>query len=271
MLKERVITAAVMLVAFTLLLVFGSVNVFALVLAFVVATAALEWSRLCGVSSDRSQLGYAIAVGVGALVFLYLPIGESGYKPIFLVGLVFWAFVTAMLFSNPVKPAVNAVDTTWLALGCLVLVIAGLSIQYLRSYAPAHSSWLLLYALAVVWVMDSGAYFVGRKLGKRKLAPRISPGKSWEGVYGGLVCCAIYCIAALLIGTWPEGTTFKLLMATVFAAAASVIGDLFESRLKRAAGMKDSSQLLPGHGGVLDRIDGVIAALPVFAFFWAWL
>jgi len=149
--------------------------------------------------------------------------------------------------------------------------IAALAMQYLRSYAPGASAWLLLYPLSVVWVMDIGAYFAGRKYGKRKLAPLISPGKSWEGVYGGLACSFVLFLIVLLIGPFPDGKGFTLFIATIFAAGASVLGDLFESRMKRAANRKDSSQLLPGHGGVLDRIDGVIAAMPVFAFFWVWM
>ena len=160
---------------------------------------------------------------------------------------------------------------TWLLVGVLVLPIAALSIQYLRSYAGTESNALLLYAFAVVWVMDIGAYFSGRQFGKRKLAPLISPGKSWEGVYGGVACASLLFLLSFIFIDWPAGIFYKLLVATVFAAVASVLGDLFESRLKRAAGMKDSSQLLPGHGGVLDRLDGVIAALPVFAFFWSWM
>jgi len=119
--------------------------------------------------------------------------------------------------------------------------------------------------------MDIGAYFTGRKFGKRKLALAISPGKSWEGVYGGLACSAVLFLLVAAFANWPQGSVLKLFVATLFAAVFSVIGDLFESRLKRAAGMKDSSQLLPGHGGVLDRIDGVIAAVPLYVFFWAWM
>ena len=96
----------------------------------------------------------------------------------------------------------------------------------------------------------------------------ISPGKSWEGVYGGLVAAACLLIVVILFVDWPW---MRLALATVGAAAASVIGDLYESRVKRAAGRKDSSQMLPGHGGVLDRLDGVLAAIPVFAFFWSWM
>lgn len=271
MLKERVITAAVLLAGFAALLLFASVNVFTLVLGLIVAAAAWEWSRLCGVSNEHAQTAFAIAVGAVTLISLNSSLVDTAIAAAMFIGLLFWLSVPVQFYLKPTLPAITDVSAGWLLLGVLVLPIAALSIQYLRSYAPGASNGLLLYALSVVWVMDIGAYFTGRQFGKRKLAPLISPGKSWEGVYGGLACSFVLFLLVLFIGSWPEGSAFKLFIATVFAAAASVLGDLFESRLKRAAGMKDSSQLLPGHGGVLDRIDGVIAALPVFAFFWVWM
>jgi len=260
-----------MLVVFALLLSFASASVFAYVLALVVAAAAWEWSRLCGVTHEHAQTAFAVVVGAIALICLFTPFVGSAVAWVLLAGLLFWLSVPVQFYLSPVLAPVTKPSVVWLLVGVLALPIAAIAIQYLRSHAPEHSSWLLLYALAVVWVMDIGAYFSGRRFGKKKLAPLISPGKSWEGVYGGLAATALLFILVLIIGNWPEGTGFRLALATLFAAAASVIGDLFESRLKRAAGMKDSSQLLPGHGGVLDRIDGVIAALPVFAFFWAWM
>jgi len=271
MLKQRVITAVAMLAVFSLLLVFATPTLFAFVIAVLVAAAAWEWCRLCGVTNEHAQTVFAIVVSVFALIAMHSPLVDSGIRWVMLAGLLFWLSIPVQFYLNPVLPPVNKINAAWLIVGVIVLSIAAVSIQYLRSHGPNASSWLLLYALGVVWVMDIGAYFSGRKFGKRKLAPLISPGKSWEGVYGGLVCSAALFLLVAALANWPEGTVFKLIMATLFAAAFSVIGDLFESRLKRAAGMKDSSQLLPGHGGVLDRIDGVIAALPLFAFFWAWM
>lgn len=269
MLRERAITAAVLLLVFIVLLAFTSIEIFALAISCVVAIAAWEWSRLCGVTADRMQSAFAVLVGTVSLLLLYSPLADGSVRWVLLLGLLFWISVPVQFYLKPVLSSVNGINKGWLLVGVLVLPIAAVAIFFLRHHAPQHSSWLLLYALTVVWVMDIGAYFTGRKFGKRKLAPLISPGKSWEGVYGGLACAAVLFVLVSVLGQWPEGTGLMLFLATVFSAAASVVGDLFESRLKRAAGMKDSSQLLPGHGGVLDRIDGVIAALPVFAFFWA--
>ncbi len=274
MLKQRVITAVVLLAVFALLLVFASPTVFAFVIALIVAAAGWEWSRLCGanaVDDEKFQTAFAIVVGIISLIAMHSLLVDSGIRWIMLAGFLFWLSVTVQFYLYPVLPSMNKTNITWIAVGVLVLPVAALSIQYLRSHAPFASSWMLLYALSVVWVMDIGAYFAGRRFGKRKLAVLISPGKSWEGVYGGLACTTVLFVLVMGIGNWPDGTAFKLLIATLFAAIFSVIGDLFESRLKRAAGMKDSSQLLPGHGGVLDRLDGVIAAVPVFVFFWVWM
>ena len=268
MLKQRIVTAGVLLVVFALLLRFASIDFFALALSLIVAAAAWEWSRLSGIAVEFWQSVYAIAVSIFVLICLYLPLFGDGFRWLMLTGLLFWGTSLVQFYLTPRLVAINTPAVVLLLIGLPLLTIAALSIQYLRSYAPAASSGLLLYALGVVWVMDIGAYFSGRRFGKRKLAPSISPGKSWEGVYGGLVAAACLLIVVILFVDWPW---MRLALATVGAAAASVIGDLYESRVKRAAGRKDSSQMLPGHGGVLDRLDGVLAAIPVFAFFWSWM
>jgi phosphatidate cytidylyltransferase len=137
----------------------------------------------------------------------------------------------------------------------------------------ARSPWLVLAAMAVVWVADIAAYFAGRRFGKRKLAPAISPGKTWEGVWGALVAVAAYGLVIASLGPYASawGTlgpaaTFAFVAFLLLLAAISVVGDLFESLLKRQAGVKDSGALLPGHGGVLDRVDALLAAMPLAAF-----
>lgn len=271
MLGTRIVTAVVLLLAFSIDLFFATVDVFALVLAFVVAAAAWEWGRLCGLVNEHLQTGYAAAVGLLVLGGLYLPQQTTVLHWPLLIGFLFWLAAGAVLYLIPVKAPILKTDWTYLLLGILVILIASVAVQYLRSYAPYASPWLLLYSLAVIWTMDTGAYFSGRYFGKIKLAPLISPGKTREGVYGGLLVTGLLMLIVLLSADWAADNRLKLIIATVLAAFASVLGDLFESRIKRAADRKDSSQLLPGHGGVLDRIDSVLAAVPVFAFAWAWL
>jgi phosphatidate cytidylyltransferase len=149
--------------------------------------------------------------------------------------------------------------------GWLALIATWVSVVQLQARSPA----LLLALMAIVWVADSAAYFAGRRFGKRKLAPAISPGKTWEGVYGALIAVAVYALALL---PFAEGAGYSaaIVPASVIAwvalavalAGVSIVGDLFESQLKRMRGVKDSGKLLPGHGGVLDRIDALLAALP---------
>lgn len=271
MLKSRILTAAVLLVGFIADLFFTSVSVFGLILVWIVGIAAWEWSRLAGVDNELKQTIYGIVVGMVCLFGLYLPHSEQLLRIVGLASFLFWLGALAALLLDPVRTKISEPQGLLLLTGGFVMLTAVISIQYLRTYAPGASAWLLLYAFCVIWVMDIGAYFSGRRFGRRKLSPLISPGKSWEGVYGGLAATAVLMLGVLLFATLPEGYGLKLLVATVLAAVFSVVGDLYESRLKRAADIKDSSNLLPGHGGVLDRLDGVVAAMPLFAFVWVWL
>ena len=268
--KTRIATAAVLLVAFGFDLFYASLDVFALVLALIVAAAAWEWSRLSGIANEHLQTAYGAAVGLVALICLYLPQSEWFIRWTMLAGLLFWMTVPAAFYLAPTLAPIRRADPVLLGIGAALFTVAALAMQYLHSQAPLASPLLLLYALSIVWLMDIGAYFSGRRFGRRKLAPPISPGKTWEGVYGGALVTLVALVTVLLVADLPPGTGTRLALATLAAAAFSVIGDLYESRVKRAAGRKDSSRLLPGHGGVLDRIDGVLAALPLFAFVWAW-
>jgi phosphatidate cytidylyltransferase len=271
MLKSRIITGVILLVLFAADLASASVDVFALSLSFVVAAAAWEWGRMCGIKDETVQTAFAAVLGLLALVVLYFPYSPEAARWIFLAAFLFWASVPAMFYLAPRMEPIKSVRKMLLLTGVFIFIVSVLAIQNLRSFLPFASSWFLLYVMSIVWLMDIGAYFSGRRFGANKLAPAISPGKSWEGVYGGLAVTAAVMIVVLIVAPWAPDNRLKLAIATTLAAVASVIGDLYESRIKRAADMKDSSQLLPGHGGVLDRIDGVLAALPVFVFVWVWL
>ncbi len=271
MLKQRIITAAVMLLLFTLLLTLSSKAFFTLAIAGITAAAAWEWCRMAGVALDSRQSIYASLVGVLTLALIMnVPFDYDAYWVLF-IGFILWMAMIVALYIQPRLAPINSASIPLLVLGALLLPLAGFSIVWLRHDASAASNGLLLYALAIVWVMDIGAYFSGKRFGSKKLSPAISPGKTWEGVYGGLAAALVLLLIAVLFSFFPAYKTLALVVASVLAAAISVIGDLFESRIKRAAGFKDSSRLLPGHGGVLDRIDGVIASLPVFAFIWVGL
>jgi phosphatidate cytidylyltransferase len=131
-------------------------------------------------------------------------------------------------------------------------------------------NWLIMAVMVLVWGADIGAYFSGKAFGKRKLAPQVSPGKSWEGFFGGMALCLVITLVVGLVRHWSAAELLLGLLGAALVVAISVVGDLTESLFKRSAGVKDSSNLLPGHGGVLDRIDSLTAAIPVFAvLLWA--
>jgi len=270
-LQTRIITAAVLLVVFAVDLFLANFQIFALILVLVAAAAAWEWCRLCHLHDERFQSTYAAGVGLVVLIVLYLPYSDVLLRWLLLLSFVYWLTIPMAFYMRPSLASFSSTQRGLMVQGVFVIALAALSIQYLRSYAPQSSPWLLLYALSIVWIMDIGAYFSGKRFGRNKLAPSISPGKTWEGVYGGLILTLLILLLVLVTADFAQGNRMKLVLATLLAAVISVVGDLAESRIKRAAGVKDSSQVLPGHGGVLDRLDGVLAALPVFAFVWAWL
>ena len=177
-------------------------------------------------------------------------------QAVFVTAALFWIVLAPLWLWRGVRPA----QAGWTgAAGFAVLVPAGLAMTALR---PLE----VLLALVLVWIADTAAYFVGRAWGRRRLAPAISPGKTWEGAAGGVVGAAAY---AIICGYFIQGIAWAaFLAAAVLLAMVSIVGDLFESAVKRQAGVKDSGTLLPGHGGILDRIDSATAALPLAALVW---
>ncbi|MNH04774.1 Phosphatidate cytidylyltransferase [compost metagenome] len=155
-----------------------------------------------------------------------------------------------------------------LLIGLLVLLPAWQGLVLLKHWPLGN--WLILSVMVLVWAADIGAYFSGRAFGKRKLAPQVSPGKSWEGVYGGLAVSLLITLGVGISRDWGFGQILLGLLGAALLVMSSVVGDLTESMFKRRSGIKDSSNLLPGHGGVLDRIDSLTAAIPIFAvLLWA--
>lgn len=274
MLKQRVITAIILAVCFLVALFALPAAAFAVFLGLVTVFCAREWYDIsAGQGGALVKSGYAVLYLFGALLLLWASFNPSAFRFILLGAAIWWLVVMLTLYLLPVaqKPAEGA-SVFYLAAGFFTVVPAMIAAYVLRS-GDLGSPWLLLYAFAIVWVMDIGAYFSGKRFGRRKLAPSISPGKTIEGVIGGaLATLLLWLVGGLLL--LPENSpvsSFTLLLGTLLAAPVSVVGDLFESRGKRMASMKDSGTLLPGHGGVLDRLDSAFAALPVFAFALYWL
>jgi len=270
-LKQRVITATVLLLVFAAILFVLPPIAWWLFLILVAAIGGWEWARLARVETSSLRIAYAAAVALLVALLLWLPGSLVIARVAALIGLCFWVFATTRIVTAPVLTfTINKPDTALLVTGAFVLASTTVCLDALRFHAPGHSVALLLYAMALVWVMDIGAYFSGKRFGKNKLAPLESPGKTREGVIGGVAAAAILVAVALAVSARFREDILLFLVASILAALVSVVGDLYESRLKRASGIKDSSQILPGHGGVLDRIDGVVAAIPVFLALWIW-
>ncbi|WP_428852925.1 phosphatidate cytidylyltransferase [Imbroritus primus] len=265
MLLTRVITALCLLLVILPVLFLGSVPVLGGLAAVFVFAAGWEWARLVRLSAPWTYV-YGIAALVLMMIWSDLSIGRPLDGPL-VAAAVAWA-VALLMLRRGVHPLDKSGALLAGVLGLIMLPAFGLALMQLR----AHGILMLLSVAVLVWTADIGAYFFGKAFGHRKLAPTVSPGKSWEGALGGWLCVMIIATAMVLTGwpggTWPQrlvehhGWLVAAALVTVLVAA-SVIGDLFESLLKRQAGMKDSSQLLPGHGGVLDRIDALLPAFPL--------
>ena len=260
MLKLRVLTAVIALGALLVVLFLLPPVITQLVFAALILAGAWEWSGFLQPEKAAVRLAY---VGLIAALLAAASVGlanEFAVGVVLKIALAWWliALFWVFMFPTPIPKLAG-----WIC-GVLVLIPAYLAIMSLYSLQPA----LLLFVLIIVWVADIGAYFTGKRFGKVKLAPKISPGKTWEGVFGGLLAVAVL---ALVRAHWLEIEIAVLLPFCLAVAIISIIGDLTVSMFKRNAGVKDSGRLFPGHGGVLDRIDSVTAAAPLFALGISWV
>lgn len=268
--RTRILTALVLVPLTIAALFFLPPRAWGVATLLVVLIASSEWAALSGHSSFGAWLLVVamLVLGAGMLFSPWTAFdGGDGWPSALVMSIcggatLFWIAIAPAWLYFGWRTESKAVLTL---VGGLVLAATWISVVQLQARSPA----LLLALMAIVWVADTAAYFAGRRFGKRKLAPSISPGKTWEGVYGALIAVALYALA-LLPFAHDAGYSNRLVpvviagwVALVLAlAAVSVVGDLFESQLKRQRGVKDSGKLLPGHGGVLDRIDALMAALP---------
>ena len=271
MLRTRVITALVLLAVLLPALLAASAWPFQLLTLVMIAAAGWEWARLNHTSGTGSIV---LAVVVAGACAMALALGQVGQVPAWLwqFALLLWVLGGSWALSRGVAGWPQVPVGLRLALGLLLLWLAWLAIAEAR----LRGLNFLLSLFCLVWMADIAAYFGGRAWGRRKLAPAISPGKSWAGVYTGMVGVLALALAwvswdaahpevgaSLYTALLQRGGWLGLIAACLFLAALSVVGDLFESLVKRSVGAKDSSALLPGHGGVLDRIDALLPACPL--------
>ncbi len=260
MLKQRIITAVILALVFVASIVFNWVDI---LFALGFGAAIYELATL----TIKPGTAISVALGVVSAILFWWSNTEINQSVIYyqsLFGAILWIGILLYLFIYRFSGVLNAVVRSgYFLLGILLLWICAHGLLFLyRSFDAG--GWILLYLLTLVWIADIGAYFSGRRYGKNKLAPSISPGKTWEGVAGGIVANLLWILLVYYISAGWGMSLAWFIAAGLATSAISVVGDLFESILKREAGAKDSSKLLPGHGGVLDRVDSVIAASPVF-------
>ncbi|MDB5934467.1 MAG: phosphatidate cytidylyltransferase [Massilia sp.] len=276
MLKTRIITALVLLAVLLPVLYFNNPTAFALVVTVFFGAAVWEGFRLFNPGSKNALVISLFWTAAFCYAFFF-----AAQRSV-----LFWFAISALIWALRLAPSLRiglpqlgtTANTMLSVTYALAIVGCFVAIVTLFRHSPAY----LLSVMALVWIADIGAYAAGKAFGKNKLAPSISPGKSWEGAIGGAAAVLLLAALSVLVGGAALADTFAvhvqarfgwaaLAAILVVIAAASVVGDLFESQLKRRAGVKDSSRLLPGHGGVLDRIDALIPVLPLAALIDTWL
>ncbi|EMR14128.1 phosphatidate cytidylyltransferase [Methylophaga lonarensis MPL] len=266
MLKQRLLTAAVLIPLVVLaILKLPTIALMAL-LAVIVMLTAWEWLQIVGFQSVFAKV-LAMVVWLIIAAFqssLFFPI-----EPGLIAGGVLWLALTLLVVLCAHKPlpklGQQLFASRWFGLVMAWLVLAVFFYSAVWLHGRHGGEWLLLHVLVLVWLADTGGYFAGKRWGKRKLATHISPNKTWEGVAGALVLVSLWSFAAWQFGLNDGISLLHWWLLAVMTALFSIAGDLFESLFKRAHAIKDSGQLLPGHGGLWDRLDSLLAAVPVFA------
>jgi len=262
MLKQRILTALILAPLALWVVLFASHEVFTYVMMGVIAVAAYEWGMLCGLSGIRQTAFAFFSLILMLLAYSYDQAVD--YQLLLLVVSATWAILTLWLIlqRSELEPH-HGVFYPGLLIGLALLFVAWFSVVQIHAI-ESHGSHLVMILLLMIWIADTAAYFSGRQFGRHKLSPRVSPGKSWEGVIGGLIGVAVFGWFLTLHEYFQSVNPLLLSLLSMLVAFISVGGDLFESRIKRQRGVKDSGKILPGHGGIYDRIDSVIAAAPVY-------
>ncbi|WP_392566358.1 phosphatidate cytidylyltransferase [Utexia brackfieldae] len=271
MLMQRLITALVLIPCVVMALFFLPLPYFSAVIILVCGLAMWEWTQFLGIKRPNMR-GLCALIGMIVLAVMTYFIPFSWFNNLIVysleLALVWWLVALILVITYPKTARIwqNSVLLKSVFGFCTIFpfftsLLALRSLLYI--FNPYIGAFWVLYVLVLVWATDSGAYFAGRFFGKHKLAPHVSPGKTVEGFIGGVLTSVI--IATIVMLIWGSAGSFRSIMvASIVAILASVLGDLTESMFKRAAGIKDSGHLIPGHGGVLDRIDSITAAMPVF-------
>jgi len=264
MLKQRILTALVLIPAVVASILLLPNTVLSAILGGVVLIGAFEWARMSGMESTWQRIVYVIITAALMVLIELLRSQQQLVDILLLIGAFWWLAALIGLFTVKPKDPLSSGQLSMLQafVGFIVLIPSWLAL--IEIHARDAGPGLLLFLMILIWVADTGAYFSGRRWGRVKLAPNISPGKTREGVFGALIGAVLCAIALHYWGVLNEAGLVSIMLLCVVTSIFSVVGDLFESLFKRRRGMKDSGSILPGHGGVLDRIDSLTAAGPVF-------
>ncbi len=258
MLLPRVITGIILALIGIAIVFLASNQTFILITALILLMAAFEWTKLCGISSLLYKAIYvAIIAALMWLVDSFVPV-----MPLMLVALLFWLYALYLVCLYPRGMSQWTKKSTRAIMGFFVLVPSWMAINYIR--VGLHHKWSLLLMFLIVWSADIGAYFAGKRFGQRRLMPMVSPKKTWEGFFGGLALSMLVAWIGLILAHVAHVHWLVIMILVAVLNVFSVAGDLFESMLKRHEQLKDSGSILPGHGGVLDRLDSLMAVAPVF-------
>ncbi|MCO4799389.1 MAG: phosphatidate cytidylyltransferase [Colwelliaceae bacterium] len=286
MLKQRIITALILAPLAIAAIFYMSLENFSIFIMTVMAIGAWEWGPLMGFENKRRRIAFVITttILIGA-IWYYFPLTslwsnqaqlQLAIQYILWIAVAWWVVSAALTFLYPRYSSFWASHRSIRGVfGWLTLVPTWLAFVVLRANEygddPYHGAQLIMFLFLMVWSADVGAYFVGKAIGKHKLMPNVSPGKTMEGFIGGVIfACALVALAGVNLG-WDQQQFILVIGITAVITTISVLGDLNESMFKRQAGIKDSGSILPGHGGILDRIDSLTATAPIFALCYAYL
>lgn len=259
MLKHRIITAAILIPIVLAILFYASPPVFCILTAALVVLGAVEWTSLIPLHKLWMRFAYVFMMIFIMYGMLFMPIPF-----IFAAAFFWWMLALILVLIYPRGTSCWSKNKIIKAvMGIFVLLPCWVAVNYIRN--DVDGIYVLLFVFVLIWGADTAAYFAGRKWGKTKLAPLVSPGKSVQGVIAALVYAAVISLGAGLVSGPPLIVLTSVVTLAVVTVCFSILGDLFESMLKREVGLKDSGNILPGHGGILDRIDSLTAAAPIYA------
>jgi phosphatidate cytidylyltransferase len=280
LLKQRIITALILAPAAILAIFYLPLSFFAALLMAIIGIGAWEWGPLMGLKEKTKRIGFVtVTLALVGVVWAFLPMDDLWLKSkelhsyamsLLWIAVAWWFFSAFLMLSYPNSSSFwSKYRSVRGIFGWLTLIPTWLAFVVIRTNDyqadSFHGAQLLMFLFLMVWSADIGAYFVGKAIGKNKLMPNVSPGKTFEGFLGGVVfACLLVAVTAFNLN-WTNEQMISALLVTVLITTVSVLGDLSESMFKRQAGVKDSGSILPGHGGILDRIDSLTATAPVFA------